>query len=80
MRQEQYDRAQLERSEADDAAWPAWISEVERIAKAWDEKHGNYPYSLPLLQSTGHENWRDTFDDGMTPQEAFDEDQKHWEP
>ena len=81
MRQEQWDNAQLERSEAEDAKWQEWLRALEQIMAAWDAKHGNLPYTLPLTSGEHDGNrlcWMDSYDDGMTPQEAFDSDQTYW--
>ena len=78
---EQTDRAALEGATPDFAAWESWLSELERIMRAWDDKHGNLPYSLPLTSGEHEGNrlcWMDSYDDGMTPQEAFDEDLTYW--
>lgn len=56
-----------------------WITELEHVAGEWDAKHGNLPYTLPLRDSTGVGCWHDFFEDGLTPQEAFDSDQSHWD-
>jgi len=49
VRQETWDRNQLERSEADDAKWQAWLAEFERIMGEWERvqkvhkfKHGDF--------------------------------------
>lgn len=58
-----------------------WMKDLERIAADWDAKHGNLPYRLPLSDermSTGTACWRGMYDDGMTPIEAFEEDQAAW--
>jgi len=55
-----------------------WVHELERIMQKWDATHGNLPYRLPLADSTGLECWQEAFDDGMSPQEAFDEDRHCW--
>lgn len=78
MRQEAWDKAQLERSESDDAKWQAWITELEGIMAEWDRAWGNLPYKLPLKDSTGHECWREYFDDDYSPERAFYDDQSCW--
>lgn len=78
MRQEHWDRTQLERSEADDAKWQEWLTELERIMGEWDSKYHNLPYTLPLRDSTGLDCWAEFYNDGYTPERAFGEDQQAW--
>lgn len=69
-------------ADARDEKFKAWLDEFEAIASAWDKlAAGNLPYSLPLDRSEGNSNllcWCDMFDEGMSPQEAFLEDQRYW--
>lgn len=70
-------------NDARDALFLAWLGELEKVMTAWDAKYGNLPYALPLdrdLTAGNNLCWRDSYDDGMTPQEAFDSDQSYWEP
>lgn len=63
------------------ATFSEWLGILESIMRAWDEKHGNLPYTLPLTHDENEGNrlcWKDSYDDGMTPQEAFDADQMYW--
>lgn len=55
-----------------------WLPELESIMQDWDRSWSNLPYSLPLKDSTGLDCWRDMFDDGLTPEQAFAEDQLCW--
>ncbi len=55
-----------------------WLPELERLMAEWDGKYGNLPYALPLRDSTGLDCWREMFDDGLTPERAFGEDQQAW--
>jgi hypothetical protein len=65
-----------DRAGARDQEFSEWCDKLEVIMRAWDVKHGNLPYELPLDRDAG---WRDCFNDDMTPQEAFDSDQSYWE-
>ena len=56
-----------------------WVTELERIMEEWDSEYGNLPYTLPLKASTGLGCWRESFEDGMSPAEAFASDQNYWE-
>lgn len=78
MRQETYDRTQLERAEAEDAKWQSWLSELERIMGEWQAAWGNLPYKLPLRESTGLDCWREYYDDEYTPERTFYDDQSAW--
>jgi hypothetical protein len=77
-----YDTAAADPHTGGKLTFEMWLDALEVIMKAWDDKHGNLPYDLPL-ERTGHpgnvNSWRDSYDDGMTPQEAFDSDQTYWE-
>lgn len=66
---------------AKDVAFMAWIAGLEKVVQAWGDKHcdGEPPYGLPLVDGTGLSCWHDCYADGMTPQQAFDEDQSNWE-
>jgi len=77
-------RAEMERAQEEQMAeaamaWQQWLDHLESIMREWDAKHGNLPYALPLAESTGLDCWRDSYDDGMTPADAFASDQSHWE-
>ncbi len=54
-----------------------WMPQLERIAWEWSVKAGVKFYPFPLSKSTGVECWREMFEDGLTPQEAMDEDLKY---
>ena len=57
-----------------------WIEELEQVMEAWKAKYGERPYGEPTLEeTTGLECWRDAYDLGMSPQQAFDEDRSYWE-
>lgn len=74
--------ANEDRHGAQDQAFREWLGELNTLMTAWHEKHGNLPYELPINTKANEDNalaWRDSFDDGMTPQEAFDVDQSYWE-
>ena len=65
-----------------DQGFLPWLDALEKIMTDWHAKHGNLPYELPLdrdLVSGNNLCWMDSFDDGMTPQEAFDSDLSYWE-
>lgn len=55
-----------------------WIPQLEKVMADWQRSWGNLPYALPLRGSTGLECWRSSFEDGMTPQDAFWSDQENW--
>lgn len=59
-----------------------WMDELEGLMRDWHAKHGNLPYDLPLDRAEDNANiccWRDSYDDGMTPEEAFASDRAYWE-
>lgn len=59
-----------------------WLASLEAIMRDWDAKHGNLPYTLPLTDTDNEGNvlcWKDSYDDGMTPEEAFASDRTYWE-
>lgn len=62
-----------------DAAFMAWIADLERIMTEFGERNDGHPYGGPLVESTGLKSWRGYFEDGYTPQHAFDEDATYWE-
>jgi hypothetical protein len=65
---------------AQDAAFMKWIGRLEKVLKEWGDKYGDGspPYSLPLADGTGLECWHQMYEEGFTPQEAFDEDRSNW--
>ena len=69
-------------NDARDTVFVVWLAELEKIMGEWDAKYGNLPYALPLDRAEDNGNvccWRDSYDDGMTPQQAFESDQSYWE-
>lgn len=57
-----------------------WMANLEAVMDEWKAKHGVRPYGdEPLSTATGLECWKTAFDDGKSPQEAFDEDRDCWE-
>lgn len=52
---------------ANDLSFEDWCAELDRIAKA-DGVENSY------TESCGPESFRDVFDDGMSPQDAWDEE------
>jgi hypothetical protein len=44
-----------------------WLKQLDRVAK-------EYGYEESMIKQTGTECWRDYFNDGLTPIEAFIED------
>lgn len=59
-----------------------WLASLEAIMRDWQAKHGNLPYKLPLSDAENEGNvlcWKDSYDDGMTPEEAFASDRTYWE-
>ena len=59
-----------------------WLIELESLMTEWHRKYGNLPYELPLDKTPDAGNvlcWKDSFDDGMTPEEAFASDRQYWE-
>ena len=55
-----------------------WIPELERIMELWDSRHKNLPYQLPLEHHTGLDCWQIMFDNGLSPNEAFEDDKDCW--
>ena len=63
-----------------DAAFMAWIADLERIMCEFGDKNDGHPYGGPLVESTGLKSWHDGyFVEGYTPQYAFAEDRSYWE-
>lgn len=57
-----------------------WIAGLERAMDAWAARHGERPYGDgSLAETTGLECWRDYYEDGYSPHEAFLEDQSYWD-
>ncbi|MGI9296394.1 MAG: hypothetical protein ACR2QC_00675 [Gammaproteobacteria bacterium] len=69
MSDERQETARLVRAFAD------WVDELEQVILSFEKKSGWRPYDIPLAVSTGLACWREWYDDGMTPQEAFESDQ-----
>jgi hypothetical protein len=62
------------------ASFAEWIVDLEKIMDGWKEKHGEKPYGDgPLSMTTGLESWRDFYDDGYSPLDAFEEDRTNWD-
>lgn len=55
-----------------------WLPALEQVMRDWDTSWGNLPYTLPLAESTGIDCWREMFDNGLLPDDAFFEDQNSW--
>ena len=69
-------------SVATGASFSEWMDILEKLMGEWDGKYHNLPYPLPLDRAKDNGNiccWRDSYDDGMTPQECFDSDKMYWE-
>ena len=64
---------------AENVSFMAWVADLEKLMSEWDAKHNNLPYTLPLSDSTGLRVRLDSFEDGMTPRDAFASDQSYWE-
>lgn len=62
-----------------DEKFMAWMSDLERIMVDFGAKHEGHPYGGPLVESTGLECWFDYYDNGFSPQAAFDEDRTYWD-
>ena len=61
----------------------AWVDQLEAIMRAWSSGAGNFPlpHALPLDRDPTNGNilvWKDCYDEGRTPQEAFDRDRSYW--
>jgi hypothetical protein len=69
-------------SVATGATFNQWLDILEGLMREWDAAHGNLPYELPLDRAEDNGNvlcWKDSYDDGMTPGQAFDSDKTYWE-
>lgn len=65
---------------AQDEKFMAWIFELENVMQQFDHDFpGCSPYGLPLMTSTGWECWRQSYDEGMSPREAFNSDYQNWD-
>lgn len=70
-----------ERADVPIRSFDAWLGELETIMGLWHLQHGDLPYDLPLDRSADNGNvlcWRDSYDGGLTPQQAFDYDRTYW--
>ncbi len=47
-----------------------WLKKLDKVAK-------EYGYEESMVKQTGTECWKDYFDDGYSPYEAFIEDMRH---
>lgn len=74
-----YDTAVTDPHTGGKITFEMWVSELEGVMRDWEKSWGNLPYVLPLAVSTGFDCWRDSYDDGMSPQHAFWSDQEYWE-
>ena len=57
-----------------DKAFLLWVAELEKEMVAFSRDSGYLPYDLPLAKSTGLTCWHQSYEDGMTPEEAFASD------
>lgn len=58
----------------------AWIAELEAIMDDWGKKHEGRPYGNgTLAETTGLSCWMQSYDEGLSPQDAFDEDRDCWD-
>ena len=62
-----------------DAGFVAWVGQLEAAIADFDKRTGVVLYGAPLSETTGLECWHDMYVDGMTPQQALEEDLKHWD-
>lgn len=74
-----YDTAPTDPHHGGKMTFDLWLAWLEQIMRDWQTSWGNLPYTLPLADCTGLECWRDAYDDGMTPLDAFHADQENWE-
>lgn len=56
-----------------------WMDKLEGLMDKFEAKHGQRPYSKPLAENTGLGCWYESFQDGMTPEEAFAADRDCWD-
>ena len=66
-------------SEPELEKFTAFIDELEAVIDDWQSEFGNRPYLKPLARGTGLGCWKESYDDGMSAQEAFDADREYWE-
>lgn len=57
----------------------AWLGEVTRLALRWQRGKLGYHYRLPLSLSASVDMWKDLFEHGLTPLEAFKDDLADWD-
>ena len=74
-----YDTAATDPRTGGKLTFDMWMDLLEAIMRDWQTSWGNLPYSLPLADSTGLDCWRDSYDDGLSPLDAFHADQECWE-
>jgi len=73
-----YDSAPTDSHTGGKLTFEMWIEQLESIMREWITHWENLPYRLPLADSTGLDCWRDMYDDGISPIEAFWADQESW--
>ncbi len=73
-----YDTAPTDPHTGGKLTFEMWLDQLEGHMRGWDAQWGNLPYLLPLADSTGLDCWREMYDDGMSPLDAFWEDQNAW--
>lgn len=74
--QYQNDAALLEAMPSEEMAeFEVWLGEIEKLMDGLGRPYGDG--SLP--ETTGIECWCVSYRNGMTPQEALDEDMSYWE-
>ncbi|WP_057462412.1 hypothetical protein [Pseudovibrio sp. POLY-S9] len=68
---------------SNDLSWVEWKERFEdhheKICK--DEQTGEVNgYGLrPVMEHTGEECWKESFDEGLSPEDALAEDMQYWE-
>lgn len=56
-----------------------WMVRLEEIMDDFGKKYGQRPYGKPLSESTGLDCWYCSYEDGSSPQQAFDDDRDCWD-
>ncbi len=75
-----YDNAATDSVHGGKLTFETWIIAVEDLLKKHEARFGRHanPYTLPLSDSTGHDVWIESYNNGFSPEEALSEDMRHW--
>ncbi|MDX2308105.1 MAG: hypothetical protein NW216_07700 [Hyphomicrobium sp.] len=66
-----YDTAATDPHHGGELTFEMWLKRLDDVMRDWQTSWGNLPYILPLADSTGLDCWREMYDYGLSPQDAF---------